>query len=427
MGGSGRPSRRRALRPPRLRFYTKAVIDARFSPALRAPRRLLAAGRALVLAGAGCGLPAPAAAWHFFQATPDRPGIGVLAPAQSFPVVIPGPPEARPDADSDPYAEFGLGPAEAEDQAMGRAWTMADFQYQALSGANEVQVVTHAAPPRPPAWFGAVPGLSGVQRGNTFWQLRDPSGPSWAVGNLTAAAPAWGNATPMGGLQVSEGAAAGAVLAEGAFGYSSTFGRVNTTPIPADPALSVDSGSLDYGPAAGSGSLRYGLTPALTVESQVQTASALRTMGLGGTYAAGEWGTVQAAATEGRLRDSSGWRYALNYNVQVGGYLDLGYQNVVVGPGYGDLAGYQSAPLGSSQLSNTFTAGVPLGGLGTLSGTYTGIRVGDALSHERFGLQHSIAFTPTIRFALGADRDIVTGDYEMRMQLTLPMGVLGLP
>ena len=380
----------------------------------------------LTLAGAAAVAHAPAAGWPVFRATPQAPGIGVLAPAQAFPVAIPDPAEAVPLADGDPYAEFGFGPAEAEDRDLGRAWSLADFRYSAAAG-GEVQVVADSASARPPAWFGAVPGLSGVQRGSGFWQLRDPAGASWTVGALTAAAPAWGNATPMGGLQVSEGAPARTVLPEGAFGYSSTVGRLASTPIFTDPSQAPEKGSLDFGPAAGSGSLRYGLTPQLTVESQVQTASELRTVGMGGTYSAGQWGTLQAAATEGRLRDSSGWRYALNYDVRLGNYLDLGYRNVVVGAGYGDLAGYQSAPPGASQLSNTLTAGVPLGGLGTFSGTYTGIRVGDSLSHERFGLQHSIAFTPRMRFAVGADRDIVTGDYGVRMELTLPVDIFGGP
>jgi len=382
-------------------------------------RRLLRAAGPVLLGAVAAGPADAAGPWQR-----AAPGIGVLAPALPFPVALPKPVPAGELPGDDPYAEFGLPPAEAGGAKPARRWSLADFRYRRRGGP--VQVVAHPAAAAP-AWFGAVPGLSGVQRGAGFWQVRAASGLSWSVGNVTAAAPAWGYAVPMGGLQISEGAAAGAQLPEGAFGYSSTLGRVNHTPLSAGAGAAGVAGDLDYGPAAGSGSLRYGLTPSLTLESQIQAASALTTVGLGGAYSAGEWGRLQAAVTQGRLRASSGWRYALDYSVNVGDYVDLGYSNVVTGAGYGDLAGYAAGPAAGTQLSNTVTAGVPLGGLGTFSGTYTGIRVGSALSHERFGLRHSIAFAPDVRLALGADRDVVTGDYEMRMELTLPVDVFAGP
>ena len=90
--------------------------------------------------------------------------------------------------------------------------------------------------------------------------------------------PVLGSAAPVGGLQISNWTGSGAALPEGRFGYSSSVGRLNRM----DPGAS--SGAVDYGASVGSGTVRYGLTPALTVEGQMQSAPTLTTRGMGTTY-----------------------------------------------------------------------------------------------------------------------------------------------
>ena len=227
--------------------------------------------------------------------------------------------------------------------------------------------------------------------------------------------PFWGSAAPVGGLQISNWTGSGAALPEGRFGYSSSVGRLNRM------APGASSGAVDYGASVGSGTVRYGLTPALTVEGQMQSAPTLTTRGMGTTYQAGDYGTIQAGATQSSFDAVNAWRYRFGYNVDVSENLNLGYTNEQIGAGFGDLSSYGGGGVGTAQTRNTLSAGVPIHGWGTLSGTYSGLREGTTLSSQRVGLAHSMFVAPTVKLAVGADRDILTGNYEWRANLSMPV------
>lgn len=265
-------------------------------------------------------------------------------------------------------------------------------------------------------WFASASSQEGLRYGgNRNWVYRNTSGPSVAVGNVDARAPAWGSSAPVGGLQISNWAGSGATAPEGSFGYSSSLGRLNRM----DPAAS--SGAVDYGEAVGSGSVRYGLTPALTLEGQMQSAPSLTTRGMGTTYAAGEYGTFRAGATQSSFDAASAWRYRFDYNVDVADSVNLGYSNEQVGAGYGDLSSYSGGAASTAHTRNTLSAGVPITGWGVLSGTYSGLREGSELAEQRVGLSHSMFVAPKVKLAVGADRDILSGNYEWRANLSMPV------
>ncbi|MBO1016287.1 fimbrial protein [Achromobacter sp. SD115] len=265
-------------------------------------------------------------------------------------------------------------------------------------------------------WFASANSQDGLRYGGSRnWVYRNTSGPSVAVGNIDSRAPAWGSSAPVGGLQISNWAGSGATAPEGSFGYSSSLGRLNRM----DPA--ANSGAVDYGDTVGSGSVRYGLTPALTVEGQVQSAPSLTTRGMGTTYAAGEYGTFRAGATQSSFDAASAWRYRFDYNVAVADAVNLGYSNEQVGAGYGDLSSYAGGGASAAHTRNTLSAGVPITGWGVLSGTYSGLREGSELAEQRVGLSHSMFVAPKVKLAVGADRDIISGNYEWRANLSMPV------
>ncbi|MFD4839650.1 fimbrial protein [Achromobacter sp. NPDC058515] len=278
-----------------------------------------------------------------------------------------------------------------------------------------VVVISGVSRPSRP-WFASVSGQDGLRYGgNRNWVYRNTAGPAVTVGNVSANAPAWGSGAPVGGLQISNWAGTSATLPEGSFGYSSSLGKLNLM----DPGAS--SGAVDYGASVGSGSVRYGVTPVLTLEGQVQSAPSLTTRGMGTTYTAGEFGTFQAGATQSTFDAASGYRYRFGYNVDVADLVNLGYTNEQIGAGYGDLSTYSGGVASVPQTRNTLSAGVPLSGWGTLSGTYSGLREGSVLAEQRVGLSHSMFVAPKVKFAVGADRDIVSGNYEWRANLSMPV------
>jgi len=278
-----------------------------------------------------------------------------------------------------------------------------------------VVVISGVSRPTRP-WFSSVSGQDGLRYGgDRNWVYRNTTGPSFSVGNINANAPTWGSSAPVGGLQISNLQSTTAPLAEGSFGYSSSLGRLNRM----DP--SATSGAVDYGASVGNSTVRYGLTPVLTLEGQMQSAPALTTRGMGTTYSAGDYGTFQAGATQSSFDAASAWRYRFGYNVDVADAVNLGYTNEQIGAGFGDLSTYSGGVAAAPQTRNTLSAGVPITGWGTLSGTYSGLHEGSVLAEQRVGLSHSMFVAPKVKLAVGADRDIISGNYEWRANLSMPV------
>ncbi|MFY3665994.1 fimbrial protein, partial [Achromobacter ruhlandii] len=273
-----------------------------------------------------------------------------------------------------------------------------DYSFDLESGdVPRVPVVVISGVSRPSRpWFASVSGQDGLRYGgDRNWVYRNTTGPSFSVGNINANAPTWGSSAPVGGLQISNLPSTTAPLAEGSFGYSSSLGRLNRM----DP--SATSGAVDYGASVGNSTVRYGLTPVLTLEGQMQSAPSLTTRGMGTTYAAGDYGTFQAGATQSSFDAASAWRYRFGYSVDVADAVNLGYTNEQIGAGFGDLSTYSSGVAAAPQTRNTLTAGVPITGWGTLSGTYSGLHEGSALAEQRVGLSHSMFVAPKVKLAVG--------------------------
>jgi len=359
------------------------------------------------------------------RADPDvaRYGIGVLAPALPLPVSPsePLPARALPAEICQDDDDIGLLCAAA---ASGPDTTLADplyvlsLQPSDLGPGTKVHVVDGIARPRRP-WFASVGSQGGLAYGDRNWVYQDAQGPSVVVGNLSSAASAWGSpAAAIGGLQLSSAglaAPSAGPLEPGQFGYSSSIGRLNYT----DPAAT--SGAVAYGPPVGTGSFRYGVTADLTLEGQVQSAPELSSHGVGTTYSAGEYGSVQAGVTRSLYDTVAANRYRLGYSVDVAHDVSLGLATERTESGFGDLATLQSGGA-SSYHRNIWSAGLPVAGVGMLSGTYTTGSGADPLNDtHRVGLTQSVQLAPTVQFAVGADRDIATGDYGVRANLSMPV------
>ncbi|WP_233233618.1 fimbrial protein [Bordetella sp. LUAb4] len=270
----------------------------------------------------------------------------------------------------------------------------------------------------PKRWFAGISTVGGMEEGDRNLTYRTVDGPSLSLGSQSTYTPAWGSAATIGGVGFSNlTAASDSPVAEGKLGYSSMFGHLDYTD------TSATQGGINYGSAAGSSALRYGVTKDWTVEGQAQSARALSATGFGSTYSVGQWGTLNAGATQSRYVDAESWRYRLGYKVDVWSGVTLGYANEQTQAGYNDLSTYSSGPIDTRQSRNTLSAGLPMGSWGTLTGTYYGVRETDGILAERhFGLSQSMLLAPNVRLAVGADRDVITGDYAVNMNLSLPLG-----
>lgn len=380
---------------------------------------------------------ADAAAPQARQATREaaRYGIGVLAPAMPQQVQLPGPvegyalsPEPDPCAEwSGPPAPADLAPTPGQEAPADcqRAFPQyevpqvspsyaLDLERRELAGSRPVLSQGVVLPQ--PRWFSAINARPALSYGDRNWLYRGTEGPAVGVGNLTANSPAWGAGAALGGVQISDQFDSSSNIGEGKFGYSSSVGRLNLM----DP--SATAGAVDYGASAGSGTVRYGLTSAVTVEGQMQTTRGLTTRGMGTRYNAGEVGTFEAGVTQSNFDSVNAWRYRFGYNVTMADTVKVGLTGEDVGAGFSDLSSYSSGAAATRLMRSTLSAGVPLRGMGTLSGTYTSDVLGRGDPNDRrVGLQHSMELAPNVQFALGADRDLLSGDYEWKANLSMPV------
>ncbi|MEJ2895957.1 fimbrial protein [Bordetella avium] len=364
-----------------------------------------------------------------------RYGIGVLAPAMPEVVALPAPiegyalsPEPDPCANwMGPPVPAGLASIEGQAAPGDCQWAFPDYglplaspvyqlepEHQELAATRPLLTMGVARPQA--RWFSAVHVRPALSYGDRNWLYNPSEGPTVGVGNVTANSPVWGSGVAVGGIQVTDRFDSNSNIDAGKIGYSSSIGRLNLM----DP--SATQGAVDYGASVGSSSVRYGLSPELTLEGQMQSAPRLTTRGMGTRYDAGSIGTFEAGVTQSSFDSVNAWRYRFGYNVTMADSVRLGVRGEDIGAGFGDLARYASGVSATRQMRSTFSAGVPLYGMGTLSGTYSS----DVLGHgdaadRRVGLEHSMELAAAARFALGADRDLQSGEYAWRARLSMPV------
>lgn len=80
-------------------------------------------------------------------------------------------------------------------------------------------------------------------------------------------------------------------------------------------SLRRDYGTKDfsYGPGVTAGSLRYGLTNSLTLESHVEASDALTLGGVGGNLKLGNFGVLNSAVSQSQFDGRSGRQLSLGY------------------------------------------------------------------------------------------------------------------
>lgn len=310
--------------------------------------------------------------------TPDRPGLSVIMPAQSFPVEseeldTPAQEMALESQDEDPL--LGLAP-EPEPKAQ------LDWQPGVDSLPPEYQVALTGLLGTGPA-VRLAPGVNAAgwisQAGSMKYQ--QDNGSALVLGQVTDAGGFWGTSPRLGGVQVTRmpNISSRGTLMPGSFGLSAELGMAT------DEDLSrTGAGGLSVGAPTGRGSMRLGLTSDFTLETQVQARPEVNSVGLGGTMALSDWGlmrlnttqTSPTAATHAEVIAPS-WRSGLGMQVSF------------------DRHQFES--------------------------TYETVRYNQSAIEQRLGVKHSWSVSPNLKMQFGADRELVNGSYSARMQMSVPL------
>lgn len=207
-----------------------------------------------------------------------------------------------------------------------------------------------------------------------------------------------------------------------------------------DGALTVGSlrrnygiDNFDYGPAAGSGTLRYGLTDYLTLEGHGEAAQELALGGAGAVIKLGQFGVVNSAWTHSRMRDNSGSQLNWGYQYSTSRF-SIATQHSRRERGFGNLALYDQTALyeyddnrrqpvatlsrNTDQYSLTFN----MGDFGNVGAAWIGVRSFDNDKTELLNLSWSRNLWGSSSINLAASRDKQQGDWTFGMSLQIPLG-----
>jgi len=160
--------------------------------------------------------------------------------------------------------------------------------------------------------------------------------------------------------------------------------------------------SFDYDPhPAMSGSIRYGVSNALTVEAHGEASNGLINVGAGGLIKLGLAGVVNGSlsASAGRLPGS---QMSLGYEL-IEPRFSIDAQTIRAFSNYGDLAARDGTPVAAA--TDTVTLGLPLFGSQTLALSYIGSRYPQQPSSAIASVSYSLNLSRLISLNLNAYRD----------------------
>lgn len=190
--------------------------------------------------------------------------------------------------------------------------------------------------------------------------------------------------------------------------------------------------NFDYGPAAGSGSLRYGVTDYLTLETHAEGAEELVLGGGGAMVKLGYFGVVNGAVTQSRMRGDSGQQINWGYQYSTSAF-SIATQHTRRERGFGNLALYDTPvrydenqlPIVSlSRSVDQYSLSFNLGDFGNLGAAFIGVRSYDNQKTELLNLSWSRNLWGNSSIYFSGSRDRQVGDWTVAMSLQIPIGDL---
>lgn len=189
--------------------------------------------------------------------------------------------------------------------------------------------------------------------------------------------------------------------------------------------------SFDYGPAAGSGSYRYGLTDWLTLESHAEAAESLAQIGGGAQMKVGALGVVNGAVSQSQMMGQSGEQYSWGYQYN-NSLFSIGTQHTLRASEFGNLALYADRQYATQQTDNyslsrrssQYSASLSLNQYGNLGAAMIDITSGNG-SHTRLvNLTWNKALWRGSNLYVSASRDNQYGNWAAAMSLSVPLTTL---
>ncbi len=179
-----------------------------------------------------------------------------------------------------------------------------------------------------------------------------------------------------------------------------------------------------YGPGVTSGSLRYGLTDSLTLESHAEASDSLALGGVGGNLRLGNFGVLNTAVSQSQFDGTSGQQLSVGYQYSSQRY-SLSYQRMQRRDQYADLTVIDSPYATLSQRSEQVTLSLNLDTWGRVGAGYFDVRAGDDSRTRLLNLTWSKPLWRNTSFYLSANREMGDSNWAMQAQLVIPFDLRG--
>lgn len=191
-------------------------------------------------------------------------------------------------------------------------------------------------------------------------------------------------------------------------------------------SLRRDYGTKDfsYGPGVTAGSLRYGLTNSLTLESHVEASDALTLGGVGGNLKLGNFGVLNSAVSQSQFDGRSGRQLSLGYQYSTQRY-SLSYQRLQRYEDYADLSVVDSQYISLSQRSEQVTLSLNMERFGSLGAGYFDVTAADASRTRLLNLSWSKPLWFNSSLYLSANREVGDSNWAVQAQLVVPFDARG--
>lgn len=310
--------------------------------------------------------------------TADRPGLTVILPAQSFPI--------ESESLDMPVREMALDPLDEDPLTGLEIDEERPLQLEWQPGVDKLPAedrvaLTGMLGVGPAVRFNVRKDLSGWINQTGSMKYQQENGNALVLGQVTDAGGFWGSSPRLGGVQLTRmpNLSSRGTLMPGSFGMSAELGMTSQ-----EDLGRVGAGGLTVGAPTGRGSVRFGVTPDFTLESQVQAKHEENSVGLGGTMALSDWGLLRLNTTQNNPTAithteeiASSWRTGLG--------MQLNFDR------------HQ------------------------LESTYETVRYNQSAIEQRLGVKHSWTVSPFLKMQFGADRELVNGGYSARVQMSVPL------
>nr|WP_202300802.1 fimbria/pilus outer membrane usher protein [Cedecea sulfonylureivorans] len=188
--------------------------------------------------------------------------------------------------------------------------------------------------------------------------------------------------------------------------------------------------NFSYGPAAASGSYRYGVNDYWTVESHAEGAESLALGGLGTLVKLGSFGVVNGAYSRSEMRGKGGqqinWGYQYNTD-----WFNIDTQHSHRDRTFGNLALYDSPdlydddhqPIASlSRSTDQYSLSFNMGEYGNIGAAWIDVRSFDDEKTQLLNLSWSKNLWGNSSFYLAASHDPATSGWTMALSLQVPFG-----